>query len=111
MQRMEKVIVRYAPSPTGIPHIGNIRTALYNFLFTKSQKGKFILRIEDTDRKRFVPESVKAIEESLKVLGLNWDDVYHQSERLILYQRDLELLKKKGSVYEDSGAWRFKSSR
>ena len=108
MQSMEQVIVRYAPSPTGIPHIGNIRTALYNFLLAKSQKGKFILRIEDTDRKRFVPESVKAIEDSLKVLGLNWDEVYCQSERLSIYQRDLALLKKKGSVYEDSGAWRFK---
>src|SRR3989344_4660798 len=108
MQSMEKVIVRYAPSPTGIPHIGNIRTALYNFLLAKSQKGKFILRIEDTDRKRFVPESVKAIEDSLKVLGLNWDEVYRQSERLSIYQRDLELLSKKGLAYEDSGAWRFK---
>ena len=108
MQRMEKVIVRYAPSPTGIPHIGNIRTALYNFLLAKNQKGKFILRIEDTDRKRFVPESVKAIEDSLKVLGLNWDEVYRQSERLSIYQRDLKLLKEKNLVYEDSGAWRFK---
>ena len=108
MQRMEKVIVRYAPSPTGIPHIGNIRTALYNFLLSKSQKGKFILRIEDTDRKRFVPESVKAIEDSLRVLGLNWDEVYRQSERLAVYQRDLKLLKEKNLVYEDEGAWRFK---
>jgi len=108
MQRMEKVIVRYAPSPTGIPHIGNIRTALYNFLLAKSQKGKFIVRIEDTDRKRFVQESVKAIEDSLKVLRLNWDEVYRQSERLSIYHRDLELLAEKGLAYEDSGAWRFK---
>ena len=108
MQRMEKVIVRYAPSPTGIPHIGNIRTALYNFLLAKKENGKFILRIEDTDRKRFVPESVQAIEDSLGVLGLNWDEVYRQSERLSIYQRDLELLAKKGLAYEDSGAWRFK---
>ena len=105
---MQDVVVRYAPSPTGIPHIGNIRTALYNFLLAKKGKGKFILRIEDTDRKRFVPESVKAIEDSLAVLGLNWDEVYRQSERLSIYQRDLELLKKKGLAYEDNGAWRFK---
>ena len=105
---MEKVIVRYAPSPTGIPHIGNIRTALYNFLLAKSQKGKFILRIEDTDRKRFVPESIESIEESLKVLGLNWDEVCRQSERLSVYQRALKLLKEKNLVYEDDGAWRFK---
>ena len=111
MQRMEKVIVRYAPSPTGIPHIGNIRTALYNFLLAKSQKGKFILRIEDTDRKRFVPESVKAIEDSLKVLRLTWDEVYRQSERLSIYNRDLALLAKKGLAYEDSGAWRFKVAK
>src|SRR3990167_3619610 len=108
MQSMEQVIVRYAPSPTGIPHIGNIRTALYNFLLAKSQKGKFILRIEDTDRKRFVPESIESIEESLKVLGLNWDDVCRQSERLSVYQRALKLLKEKNLVYEDDGAWRFK---
>lgn len=105
---MEKAIVRYAPSPTGIPHIGNIRTALYNFLLAKSQKGKFILRIEDTDRKRFMPKSVKAIEESLKALGLDWDEEYHQSARLPIYQRDLEILKKKGLVYQDNGATRFK---
>src|SRR3989344_9381633 len=102
---MQDVVVRYAPSPTGIPHIGNIRTALFNFLFSKNRKGKFILRIEDTDRKRFVPESIEAIEESLKVLGLLWDEVYRQSERLSIYQSDLELLKKKGLAYKDDGAW------
>ena len=105
---MQDVVVRYAPSPTGIPHIGNIRTALFNFLFSKNRKGKFILRIEDTDRKRFVPESIESIEESLKVLGLNWDDVCRQSERLSVYQRALKLLKEKNLVYEDDGAWRFK---
>src|SRR3972149_7197556 len=103
---MKSVRVRYAPSPTGIPHIGNIRTALYNFLFAKGKKGKFILRIEDTDRKRFVPESVKVISESLKVLGLLPDEIYHQSERLSVYQRNLKLLAKKGLVYEDNGAQR-----
>lgn len=105
---MKEVVVRYAPSPTGIPHIGNIRTALYNFLLSKSQNGKFILRIEDTDRKRFVPESVEAIKDSLKVLGLLTDEVYQQSERLSVYRRDLKLLQDKGLVYEDEGAWRFK---
>jgi len=105
---MQDVVVRYAPSPTGIPHIGNIRTALFNFLFSKNRKGKFILRIEDTDRKRFVSESIEAIEKSLRVLGFNWDEVYRQSERLSVYQRDLKLLKDKGLVYQDEGAWRFK---
>lgn len=105
---MSAVITRYAPSPTGIPHIGNIRTALYNFLFAKSQKGMFILRIEDTDRARFVPESLLKVEESLKVLGLDWDDKHQQSQRLDVYLSNLEILKKKNAVYEDGGAWKFK---
>lgn len=105
---MNQVRVRYAPSPTGIPHIGNIRTALYNFLFAKSQKGQFILRIEDTDQSRIMPESVPKIEESLKVLGLDWDERYQQSQRLDEYLRNLEILKKKNAVYEDGGAWKFK---
>ena len=107
-ERSRRVRVRYAPSPTGIPHIGNIRTALYNFLFAKSQKGQFILRIEDTDQSRFVPESVPKIEESLKVLGLDWDDKHQQSQRLDVYGKNLEILKKKNAVYDDGGAWKFK---
>lgn len=105
---MDNVRVRYAPSPTGIPHIGNIRTALYNFLFAKSQKGQFILRIEDTDRARFVPESLPKIEESLKVLGLDWDERYQQSQRLDVYGKNLEILKKKKAAFKDGGAWKFK---
>src|SRR3989344_5812948 len=80
-----RVRVRYAPSPTGIPHIGNIRTALFNFLFAKNKKGKFILRIEDTDQKRIVPGAIEKIKESLTVLGLNWDEIYQQSQRLDIY--------------------------
>src|SRR3989344_2438546 len=105
---MSKVRVRYAPSPTGIPHIGNIRTALFNFLFAKNQKGAFILRIEDTDRKRLIPGSIPQIKESLKVLGLVWDEEYLQSERLSLYHKQLEVLKGKGLVYQSEGAWFFK---
>lgn len=105
---MKNIRVRYAPSPTGIPHIGNIRTALYNFLFAKNQKGQFILRIEDTDQNRIVPESLTKIKESLTVLNLKWDEEEQQSKRLDLYKKHLEILKVKGQVQEDEGAWRFK---
>jgi len=105
---MIKVRTRYAPSPTGIPHIGNIRTALYNFLFAKNQKGEFLLRIEDTDQKRLIPSSIPKIKESLKILNLQWDQIYVQSKRLSLYQKSLDLLKKKNLVYKEDNAWRFK---
>ncbi len=102
------VKVRFAPSPTGIPHIGNTRTALFNFLFAKKNKGKFILRIEDTDRKRFVKEAEKVIHEILEWLDLKWDEKYVQSERLNIYKEHAEILRKKGLVYENDGALRFK---
>jgi len=106
---MEKVKVRYGPSPTGIPHVGNIRTALFNYLIAKNQNGKFYLRIEDTDQKRIVKGAVEKIQESLKLLGLNWDGkVIFQSERLDLYKYHLETLKSKGAAYQDEGAWRFR---
>ena len=105
---MSDVRVRYAPSPTGIPHIGNIRTALFNFLLAKNKNGKFILRIEDTDQKRIIGGAVEKIEESLKVLGLIWDEKYKQSARLPLYNKHLEILKNKNLVIVDQGAWRFR---
>lgn len=106
---MEKVRLRYGPSPTGIPHVGNIRTALFNYLFAKNQKGEFFLRIEDTDRARIVKGAVGKIEKSLKSLNLEWDgEVVIQSKRLPLYNSHLEKLKKNGSVYEEEGAWKFK---
>lgn len=71
---MSQVIVRFAPSPTGYLHIGGARTALFNWLFAHHYKGKFLLRIEDTDQARSTPEAVDAILDSLKWLGLNWDD-------------------------------------
>ena len=87
----EQVIrVRFAPSPTGPLHIGGVRTALYNFLFARKNQGKFILRIEDTDQKRFVPGAEKYIFESLNWCGLSVDEgpqiggpygQYRQSER------------------------------
>jgi len=106
---MQKIRVRYGPSPTGIPHIGNIRTALFNFLFAKNQNGGFLLRIEDTDQARIVPGAVEKIKESLKSLNLNWDgEIIFQSNRLDIYRKYLEELKSKNLAYEDDGAWRFK---
>lgn len=105
---MSKVVTRYAPSPTGVPHIGNIRTALFSYIFAKNQKGKFILRIEDTDQKRSTREHIAAIKESLNQLNLNWDQEYLQSQRLNIYANQLEFLKKNKLVYEDNRAWRFK---
>ena len=67
------VITRFAPSPTGMLHIGGARTALFNWLYAKSTGGKFLLRIEDTDRERSTPKATEAIFEGLKWLGLNWD--------------------------------------
>ena len=66
--------VRFAPSPTGRLHLGNIRTALFNFLFARAQGGKFILRLEDTDRDRFLPEYREGIIEDMRWMGLNWDE-------------------------------------
>jgi glutamyl-tRNA synthetase len=104
---MEKVRVRFAPSPTGVPHIGGIRSALYNYLFAKHSGGKFLLRIEDTDRKRFVEEAEVAIVNSLKWLGLDWDeDIIHQSERLDIYKKHASVLLDKKIAYEkDNAIW------
>ncbi|MCG2676190.1 glutamate--tRNA ligase family protein, partial [bacterium] len=69
-----EVRVRFAPSPTGRLHIGGVRTALFNWLFAKHHKGRFILRVEDTDRKRSTKESITDILDSMKWLGLEWDE-------------------------------------
>ncbi len=95
-----KVRVRYAPSPTGDPHIGNIRVALFNWLFARQNNGDFIIRIEDTDSKRKVPGSVERILESLKWLGLNNDEgPYYQSERLDIYKKYVQELIDKDYAY------------
>lgn len=102
---IEKVKVRFAPSPTGIPHIGNIRTALFNYLFAKHTGGEFILRIEDTDQKRLVKEAEDAIYESLSWLGLKHDgEVIHQSQRLDIYKKHARILIDKKVAYEKDGA-------
>ena len=103
-----EVRVRYAPSPTGLQHIGGVRTALYNYFFARSQHGKFILRIEDTDRERYSDESLQDLYDTLEWLGITWDEgpniggpygPYIQSERLELYQRYARQLVEEGKAY------------
>lgn len=94
------VRVRFAPSPTGNLHIGGARTALFNWLYAKSQGGKFILRIEDTDTLRSKKEYLEEILFSLKWLGLDWDEIYYQSERFGIYKEYAEKLLAKGKAYK-----------
>ncbi|HXN58490.1 MAG TPA: glutamate--tRNA ligase [Candidatus Angelobacter sp.] len=92
--------VRYAPSPTGALHLGGARTALFNYLFARRQGGQFLLRIEDTDRARFLPGSQEQIEEGLRWLGLNWDETpLVQSERKAIYQEAAAVLVASGAAY------------
>ncbi len=93
------VKVRFAPSPTGLLHIGNIRTALQNACFAKQQNGMFILRIDDTDKERSKPEFQKAIEEDLKWLGIEYHSIFKQSDRFHLYDQAADFLKKEGYLY------------
>lgn len=94
------VRVRFAPSPTGYLHVGGARTAIFNWLFARQKKGKFILRIEDTDFERSTKESVDAIIEGLKWLGIDWDEgPYFQSENLNIYKEWAYNLLKEGKAY------------
>ena len=104
----EEVRVRYAPSPTGLQHIGGVRTALFNYLFARSQGGSFILRLEDTDRTRFSERYVQNLFDTLAWLGLDWDEggskggpfaPYVQSERFELYKQYALELVSKGEAY------------
>lgn len=105
----EKVRVRYAPSPTGFLHIGNARTALFNYLFARHYDGDFIIRTEDTDQKRHVEGGEESQFDNLKWLGLTWDEgsdiggeygPYRQSERLHIYQPLVEKLLEEGKAYK-----------
>lgn len=104
----DTVRVRYAPSPTGFPHVGNIRTALFNWLFARHHGGKFLVRIEDTDQARYVEGAVEAILDGLRWLGMDWDEgpekggdygPYFQSQRLERYQAAAEKLIAGGHAY------------
>lgn len=114
-EKNENVRVRFAPSPTGYLHVGGLRTALYNYLFAKKHNGTYILRIEDTDRERYVPGAVEALARTLYAVGLNADEgmlmegeqviaqgekgPYIQSERLALYQEYAQKLLAEGKAY------------
>ena len=110
-----KIRVRFAPSPTGFMHIGNARTALFNWLFARHNNGTLILRIEDTDKERSTDESIKKITDSLKWLNLDWDEgygrapgeagsgefgPYRQIERLDIYKKYTEILLSEGKAYK-----------
>lgn len=94
-----RLLTRFAPSPTGLLHVGNVRTALVNWLYTHSKGGKFLLRIDDTDKERSRAEYVDAIKEDLSWLGLTWDSYFHQSERLHRYEAAKQTLLDKGRLY------------
>ncbi len=94
------VITRFAPSPTGFLHVGNVRTALVNFLYSKKNHGKFILRFDDTDKERSKIEYVDQIRKDLEWLGLNWDQEEFQSARTWRYEEVKEELIKAGRLYE-----------
>jgi glutamyl-tRNA synthetase len=103
------VRVRMAPSPTGFLHIGNVRTALFNWLFARHHGGEFRLRIENTDTSREVAEATEQIQESLRWLGLDWDgDVTFQLDRLADCTELARRLVEEGKAYEDEGAIRFR---
>lgn len=95
----KKIIMRFAPSPTGFLHLGGARTALFNYLFAKQNEGKFILRIEDTDKERSKKEHEEDIVNGLKWLGFQFDEFYRQSEREDIYKKYLKKLINSGKAY------------
>src|SRR5215211_7137905 len=120
----EKIRVRYAPSPTGMLHVGGVRTALFNWLFARKNGGVFVLRIEDTDLERSTEESVEQLKRSLRWIGLEWDEgpevggpypPYRQTERFDLYREAAKELLQSGAAYydfatpEELGAFREKA--
>ena len=105
-----EIVTRFAPSPTGYIHIGNVRSAIYPYLFARQNNGKMILRIEDTDRERYVDGATELIEDTLKWLGMDWDEgpivggehgPYFQSERLEIYHEWARKLIAEGRAYAD----------
>ena len=96
--------VRFAPSPTGFLHIGGARTALFNWMYARSQGGKFILRIEDTDLERSKKEYLDEILDSMQWLGLNWDELTKQSDRFDIYREYAKKLLDEGKAYKDGEA-------
>lgn len=105
---MDPVRVRFAPSPTGYLHVGGGRTALFNWLFARHHKGTFILRIEDTDRTRSTDEAIDQIVASLRWLGLDWDEMYRQTDRFDRHREVAAELERRGAAYERDGAVWFR---
>jgi len=100
--------VRFAPSPTGYLHVGGARTALFNWLFARHQAGTFILRIEDTDKERSTDASIEEILESMRWLGMDWDEYYRQTDRTEAHLQAAQGLIDHGLAYEKDGAWWFR---
>jgi len=96
--------VRFAPSPTGFLHIGGARTALFNWMYAKSQKGIFVLRIEDTDQQRSEKRFEEEILDSMKWLGMDWDELYYQSERFDIYRDYAQKLIDEEKAYKEGEA-------
>ena len=92
-------VTRFAPSPTGLLHLGNIRTALINWLYAKNSGGKFILRIDDTDQERSKEEYISKIKYDLEWLGIDFDETFNQSSRFERYREEFEKLKSAGRIY------------
>ncbi|HEX6713443.1 MAG TPA: glutamate--tRNA ligase [Thermoleophilaceae bacterium] len=108
----ELMRVRFAPSPTGMLHVGGARTALYNWLLARGSGGQMLLRIEDTDRERSTPENVEIIYEGLRWLGLDWDEEpVSQTSRRARHDEELARLEESGAVYEDDGALRLRTGQ
>ena len=123
----KEIRTRFAPSPTGYLHVGGARTALFNWLYARKHNGKFVLRIEDTDRERSTDESIGAILSGMKWLGMDWDEgpqadgeiysnqgekgPYYQSQRLDIYQKYIDILIKKDLAYKQDGAVYFRSTQ
>jgi len=105
---MNAVRVRFAPSPTGYLHVGGGRTALFNWLFARHHRGTFILRIEDTDRTRSTDEAIEQIFASLRWLGLDWDEVYRQTDRFDRHREVAAELVRRDAAYESEGALWFR---
>ena len=114
------VRTRFAPSPTGLLHVGGARTALFNWIYARKHGGIFVLRVEDTDHSRNTEEAKQVIFDGLHWLGIDWDEgpqkggsygPYYQSERNAIYEEYLGRLEKAGHLYEDNGAIRFRSPR
>ena len=109
---VKEVVTRFAPSPTGYLHIGGVRTALFNYIFAKKNQGKFLVRIEDTDKERSEEQFIDAIMEGLAWVGLNPDfEPIKQSERFDMYKEEATRLMDLGEAYEDEGAVRLKVKR